>query len=68
LGYFLRWIYLSLLRQAADFIMTLQLSGAAKADSLTGIDTATEVQAYYLVQIKKNRLLIKVIIKKLQRH
>jgi len=57
------------MRQAADFLMTLQLSGAAKADSLanlqvrlpavviggglTGIDTATEVQAYYLVQIKK---------------
>jgi NADPH-dependent glutamate synthase beta subunit-like oxidoreductase len=57
------------MRQAADFLMTLQLSGAAKEDSLanlqvrlpavviggglTGIDTATEVQAYYLVQIKK---------------
>jgi NADPH-dependent glutamate synthase beta subunit-like oxidoreductase/NAD(P)H-flavin reductase len=57
------------MRQAADFLMTLQLSGAAKANSLanlqvrlpavviggglTGIDTATEVQAYYLVQIKK---------------
>ncbi|WP_069472936.1 FAD-dependent oxidoreductase [Candidatus Marithrix sp. Canyon 246] len=57
------------MRQAADFLMSLQLSGAAKADSLanlqvrlpavviggglTGIDTATEVQAYYLVQIKK---------------
>jgi NADPH-dependent glutamate synthase beta subunit-like oxidoreductase len=57
------------MRQAADFLMTLQLSGAAKVDSLanlqvrlpavviggglTGIDTATEVQAYYLVQIKK---------------
>jgi len=66
------------MRQAADFLMTLQLSGAAKADSLanlqvrlpavviggglTGIDTATEVQAYYLVQIKKIKM------KKLQKH
>jgi len=57
------------MRQAADFLMTLQLTGAAKASSLahlqvrlpaiviggglTAIDTATEVQAYYLVQIEK---------------
>lgn len=57
------------MRQASDFLMTLQLTGAAKENSLTnlqirlpavvigggltGIDTATEVQAYYLVQIEK---------------
>ncbi len=57
------------MRQANDFLMALQLTGAAKKSSLanlqirlpavviggglTGIDTATEVQAYYLVQIEK---------------
>ncbi|MCV6636112.1 FAD-dependent oxidoreductase [Candidatus Albibeggiatoa sp. nov. NOAA] len=57
------------MRQANDFLMALQLTGAAKTDSLanlqirlpavviggglTAIDTATEVQAYYLVQIEK---------------
>lgn len=57
------------MRQANDFLMSLQLTGAAKLDylaclqvrlpalviggGLTGIDTATEVQAYYLVQIEK---------------
>jgi NADPH-dependent glutamate synthase beta subunit-like oxidoreductase/NAD(P)H-flavin reductase len=57
------------MRQANDFLMALQLSGAARADGLanlqvrlpavivggglTGVDTATEVQAYYLVQIEK---------------
>ncbi len=57
------------MRQANDFLMALQLSGAAKANSLanlqirlpavviggglTGIDTATEIQTYYLVQIEK---------------
>jgi NADPH-dependent glutamate synthase beta subunit-like oxidoreductase/NAD(P)H-flavin reductase len=57
------------MRQANDFLMALQLTGAAKADSLanlqirlpavviggglTAIDTATEVQAYYLVQVEK---------------
>ncbi len=57
------------MRQANDFLMALQLTGAAKADSLTnlqvrlpavvigggltGIDTATEVQVYYLTQIEK---------------
>lgn len=57
------------MRQANDFLMALQLTGAAKASSLanlqvrlpavviggglTGIDTATEVQAYYLTQIEK---------------
>jgi NADPH-dependent glutamate synthase beta subunit-like oxidoreductase/NAD(P)H-flavin reductase len=57
------------MRQAADFLMALQLTGAAKSASianlqvrlpavvigggLTGIDTATEVQAYYIKQIEK---------------
>jgi NADPH-dependent glutamate synthase beta subunit-like oxidoreductase/NAD(P)H-flavin reductase len=57
------------MRQSADFLMSLQLTGAAKENSLanlqvrlpavviggglTAIDTATEVQAYYLVQIEK---------------
>jgi NADPH-dependent glutamate synthase beta subunit-like oxidoreductase/NAD(P)H-flavin reductase len=57
------------MRQANDFLMALQLTGAAKKSSLanlqvrlpavviggglTGIDTATEVQAYYIAQIEK---------------
>ncbi len=57
------------MRQANDFLMSLQLTGAAKPESLanlsvrlpalviggglTAVDTATEVQAYYLVQIEK---------------
>ena len=57
------------MRQANDFLMALQLTGAYKKTSvanlqmrlpavvigggLTGIDTATEVQAYYLCQIEK---------------
>ncbi len=57
------------MRQANDFLMALQLTGAAKADSLaslqirmpavviggglTAIDTATEVQAYYIIQVEK---------------
>jgi NADPH-dependent glutamate synthase beta subunit-like oxidoreductase/NAD(P)H-flavin reductase len=56
-------------RTASDFLMGLQLSGAAKADSianlqlrlpvvvigggLTAIDTATEALAYYPVQVEK---------------
>jgi len=56
-------------RTASDFLMALQLTGAAKADSianmqirlpvvvvgggLTAIDTATESLAYYPVQIEK---------------
>jgi len=56
-------------RQASDFLMALQLTGAAKADSvanlqirmpvvvigggLTAIDTATESLAYYVVQVEK---------------
>lgn len=57
------------MRQANDFLMALQLTGAAKKESLanlqirmpilviggglTGVDTATEAQAYYLIQIEK---------------
>jgi len=57
------------MRQANDFLMALQLTGAAKQDSLanlqirlpavviggglTAIDTATEVQAYYIKQVEK---------------
>ncbi|MEP6961178.1 MAG: FAD-dependent oxidoreductase, partial [Acidobacteriota bacterium] len=56
-------------RQASDFLMALQLTGAAKANSvanlqlrmpvvvigggLTAIDTATESMAYYVVQVQK---------------
>ncbi len=56
-------------RAASDFLMALQLTGAAKDDSianlqvrlpvvvigggLTAIDTATESLAYYVVQVKK---------------
>ena len=56
-------------RQASDFLMALQLTGAAKTDSLanlqirmpivviggglTAIDTATESLAYYVVQVEK---------------
>ena len=57
------------MRQANDFLMSLQLTGAAKLSSLatlqvrlpavviggglTAIDTATEVQAYYIAQVEK---------------
>ncbi|WP_460035052.1 FAD-dependent oxidoreductase [Methylothermus subterraneus] len=57
------------IRQASDFLMALQLSGAAKKSSLanlqvrlpagviggglTAIDTATELLAYYPVQVEK---------------
>lgn len=57
------------MRQANDFLMALQLTGAGKDSSLanlqirlpavvvggglTGIDTATEVQAYYIKQVEK---------------
>ena len=56
-------------RQASDFLMALQLTGAAKFDSLanlqirmpivviggglTAIDTATESLSYYIVQVEK---------------
>ena len=57
------------MRMAADFLMALQLTGAAKTASLanlqvrlpavviggglTGVDAATEMQAYYIVQVEK---------------
>lgn len=57
------------MRQANDFLMALQLGNAAKSGSLTnlqvrlpatvigggltGVDTATEVQAYYIKQVEK---------------
>ncbi|MDF1655808.1 MAG: FAD-dependent oxidoreductase [Coxiellaceae bacterium] len=57
------------MRQANDFLMALQLTGASKKNNLTnlqvrlpavvigggltGVDTATEVGAYYLVQVEK---------------
>ncbi len=57
------------MRQANDFLMALQLGNAAKNDSLTnlqvrlpaviigggltGVDTATEIQAYYITQVEK---------------
>ncbi len=57
------------IRQASDFLMALQLTGAFKKDTLsnlqvrlpaiviggglTGIDTATEIFAYYPIQVEK---------------
>lgn len=57
------------MRSANDFLMALQLGNAAKASSLTnlqirlpavvigggltGVDTATELQAYYITQVEK---------------
>ena len=57
------------IRKASDFLMALQLTGAFKSDALanlqvrlpavviggglTGIDTATELLAYYPVQVEK---------------
>lgn len=57
------------MRQANDFLMALQLTGAAKKNNLanlqvrlpaiviggglTGVDAATEVQAYYIRQVEK---------------
>ena len=57
------------MRQASDFLMALQLTGAGKESSLatlqvrlpavviggglTAIDTATEIQAYYIKQVEK---------------
>lgn len=57
------------MRQANDFLMALQLGSAAKSSSLTnlqirmpavvigggltGVDTATELQAYYIRQVEK---------------
>jgi hypothetical protein len=57
------------MRQANDFLMALHLGGASREDSLsnlqirlpavviggglTALDTATELQAYYIVQVEK---------------
>src|SRR5207248_3326135 len=57
------------IRKASDFLMALQLTGAAKLSSLanlqvrlpagviggglTAIDTATELMAYYPIQVEK---------------
>ena len=68
------------MRQANDFLMALQLTGAAKKSSLanlqirlpavviggglTAIDTATEVQAYYLAQVEKTLWRYETLIEK----
>jgi NADPH-dependent glutamate synthase beta subunit-like oxidoreductase/NAD(P)H-flavin reductase len=60
------------IRKASDFLMALQLQGAFKRDTmanlqvrlpavvigggLTAIDTATELRAYYVVQVEKVRI------------
>jgi NADPH-dependent glutamate synthase beta subunit-like oxidoreductase/NAD(P)H-flavin reductase len=65
-------------RQASDFLMALQLSGAAKASSianlqlrlpvavigggLTAIDTATESLAYYVRQVEKFALRYRTLV------
>lgn len=65
------------MRQANDFLMALQLGNAAKLTSLTnlqirlpaviigggltGVDTATEVQAYYITQVEKILLRYEVL-------
>jgi NADPH-dependent glutamate synthase beta subunit-like oxidoreductase len=69
------------MRQANDFLMALQLTGAAKKSSLanlqvrlpavviggglTGIDTATEVQAYYIAQVEKTLTRYEILREKL---
>ncbi|MBX9587224.1 MAG: FAD-dependent oxidoreductase [Gammaproteobacteria bacterium] len=68
------------MRQANDFLMALQLTGAAKKSSLanlqvrmpaviiggglTGIDTATEVQAYYITQVEKILARYEILVQK----
>jgi NADPH-dependent glutamate synthase beta subunit-like oxidoreductase/NAD(P)H-flavin reductase len=68
-------------RMASDFLMALQLTGAAKKDSianlmiqlpavvigggLTAIDTATEAAAYYPVQVEKFLDRYEVIVKEI---
>ncbi|QTS83898.1 Dihydroorotate dehydrogenase B (NAD(+)) electron transfer subunit [Coxiella endosymbiont of Amblyomma nuttalli] len=67
------------IRQANDFLMSLQLTGAAKSSSLstlqvrlpavviggglTAIDTATEVQAYYIAQVEKVKQRYEIVTK-----
>jgi NADPH-dependent glutamate synthase beta subunit-like oxidoreductase/NAD(P)H-flavin reductase len=69
------------MRQANDFLMSLQLTGAAKLDSLanlqvrlpavviggglTAVDTATELQTYYIRQVEKTLLRYTVLEEKL---
>ncbi len=66
------------MRQANDFLMSLQLTGAGKTDSLahlqvrlpaivvggglTAVDTATEVQAYYIVQVEKTLIRYQLLV------
>ncbi|WP_425384193.1 WPE palindromic element domain-containing protein [Wolbachia endosymbiont (group B) of Eupithecia inturbata] len=67
-------------RMASDFLMSLQLTGALKFDSianlqvrmpivvigagLTAIDTATEVLAYYPIQVEKFLLRYEILVDK----
>ncbi|MFJ5423102.1 FAD-dependent oxidoreductase [Wolbachia endosymbiont of Drosophila barbarae] len=67
-------------RMASDFLMSLQLTGALKFDSianlqvrmpivvigagLTAIDTATEALAYYPIQVKKFLLRYEILVDK----
>ena len=68
------------IRKASDFLMALQLTGAAKASSLanlqvrlpagviggglTATDTATELMAYYPIQVEKTLLRYETLSKK----
>jgi NADPH-dependent glutamate synthase beta subunit-like oxidoreductase/NAD(P)H-flavin reductase len=65
------------MRQANDFLMALQLGNAAKSSSLTnlqirlpavvigggltGVDTATELQAYYISQVEKIQMRYEIL-------
>lgn len=67
------------MRQANDFLMALQLGNAAKGSSLTnlqirlpavvigggltGVDTATELQAYYISQVEKILARYEILVK-----
>jgi NADPH-dependent glutamate synthase beta subunit-like oxidoreductase/NAD(P)H-flavin reductase len=67
------------MRQANDFLMALQLGNAAKASSLTclqirlpaviigggltGVDAATEAQAYYISQVEKMLARYEILVK-----
>lgn len=68
------------MRQANDFLMALQLGHAAKTSSLTnlqvrlpavvigggltGVDAATEIQAYYVMQVEKMLTRYEILVKK----